>query len=72
MDILSKSILDFPELRSLDYENSYYEKSLRELVGVESADKIMENLMVSGKIKKMPAFTMASVIFVEYPTSNTW
>ena len=54
MDILSKSILDFPELRSLDYENSYYEKSLRELVGVESADKIMENLMVSGKIKKMP------------------
>lgn len=54
MDILSKSILDFPELRSLDFENSYYEKSLRELVGVESADKIMENLMVSGKIKKMP------------------
>ena len=54
MDILSKSILDFPELRSLDYENSYYEKSLRELVGVETANKIMENLMVSGKIKKMP------------------
>ena len=50
MDILSKSILDFPELRSLDFENSYYEKSLRELVGVETADKIMENLMVSGKI----------------------
>ena len=53
MDVLSKSVQEFPELRSLDFENSYYEKSLMEIVGEEKANKIMENLQI-GKIKKMP------------------
>ena len=39
MDVLAKSVQEYPELRSLDYENSYYEKSLMELVGEEKQIK---------------------------------
>ncbi|MAE15140.1 MAG: hypothetical protein CL821_06070 [Crocinitomicaceae bacterium] len=51
---LSKSILDFPDLRSLDTENSYYEKALREYVGNDEAEKMIEDILISGKIKKFP------------------
>ena len=54
LDNLSKAIQEFPDLRSLDTDNSYYEKSLKEFIGVEGADKIIENLLTSGKIKKFP------------------
>ena len=51
---LCKSILDFPDLRSLDTENSYYEKALREYVGNDEAEKMIEDILISGKIKKFP------------------
>ena len=38
----------------LDASNSYYEKSLRELVGIEVADKMVSELSIIGKVKKYP------------------
>ena len=51
---LSKSIQDFPDLRSLDTENSYYEKALREYVGNDEAERMIEDILISDKIKKFP------------------
>jgi hypothetical protein len=54
LEKMSKAILEFPDLRVLDVSNSYYEKSLRELVGIEQADKMVSDLAINGKIKKFP------------------
>jgi hypothetical protein len=54
LEKMSKAILEFPDLRALDVSNSYYEKSLRELVGIEQADKMVSDLTINGKIKKFP------------------
>ena len=61
---LSKSILDFPDLRSLDTENSYYEKALREYVGNDEAEKMIQDILISGKIKKFPE-SLESLSFLE-------
>ena len=54
LDKMSKAILEFPDLRPLDIDNSYYEKSLRELVGIDKSDKMISELTINGKIKKFP------------------
>ena len=52
---MSKAILEYPDLRAIDVSNSYYEKSLRELVGIEESDRMISDLTINGKIKKFPA-----------------
>ena len=54
LDKLSKDILEYPDLRAIDPTNSYYEKSLRELVGIDVADKMVSELSIIGKVKKYP------------------
>ncbi|CAG5084451.1 hypothetical protein [Parvicella tangerina] len=52
---MEKQISDFPELPPLDFNNSTYEKSLREVMGLTEADKIISDLNIYGKIKgKLP------------------
>ena len=56
LDKMSKAILEYPDLRTIDVSNSYYEKSLRELVGIEESDRMISDLTINGKIKKYPEF----------------
>jgi hypothetical protein len=52
---MEKQIADYPELAPLDFNNSTYEKSLREVMGLTEADKIISDLNIYGKIKgKLP------------------
>lgn len=52
---MEKQLSDFPELTPLDFNNSTYEKSLREVLGLTEADKIISDLNIYGKIKgKLP------------------
>lgn len=44
----------YPSLDPLKIEGTSYENSLRELIGLERTDKIMSELTLSGKIKKLP------------------
>jgi len=54
LDKLAKTILEFPELRSLDYQNSYYEKALSEFTSKDESDAMISSLNINGKIKKFP------------------
>jgi len=52
---MDKQLGDFSELPPLDFNNSTYEKSLREIVGLEKSDKIISDLSIYGKVKwKLP------------------
>jgi hypothetical protein len=54
IDKMGKNFEDKAET-PLDFNNSTFEKSLRELIGLERADKIMSDLNIYGKIKgKVP------------------
>ena len=51
---LAKDVIEYPDLRSIDLNNSYYEQSLRELVGLKQSDKMISDLNIHGKVKKFP------------------
>ncbi|MCB9189454.1 MAG: hypothetical protein H6599_09275 [Flavobacteriales bacterium] len=52
---LEKQVSDFAELPPLDFNNSTYEKSLREIIGLTEADKVISDLNIYGKVKgKLP------------------
>ena len=53
-NLLSKEIVEYPDLRAIDLVNSTYEVSLRELVGLKQADKMISDLNIHGKVKKFP------------------
>ncbi len=51
---MAADIIDYPDLRALDLNNSTYEQSLRELVGFKQSDKMISDLNIHGKIKRFP------------------
>lgn len=52
---MEKQISDSPELPPLAFNNSTYEKSLREMIGLTESDKVISDLNIYGKIKgKLP------------------
>ena len=46
--------MEFPELRTLDYQNSYYRKALNEFTSQDESNQIISSLNINGKIKKFP------------------
>ncbi len=42
---------NYADLQPLDFNNSTYEKSLREIIGLEKSDKVISDLSIYGKIK---------------------
>jgi len=54
MEKMQNKIVSYPGLTPLKIEGTYYENSLRQILGLEDADKIISELTLSGKIKKFP------------------
>ncbi len=55
LEEMSKKILQFPDLDGIDFQKSTFEKSVRELVGLEKADKVIADLNLYGSVKKYPS-----------------
>lgn len=51
MKKMVQKILDYPDLEAFDITQSTYEKALREIIGLEDADKIIQDLALKGKAK---------------------
>jgi len=62
-DKLAKELNEKPNLRTIDLINSTYEYSLRELVGLKQADKMISDLTIQGKVKKFPESLETSFYF---------
>ncbi|MBM77940.1 MAG: hypothetical protein CL846_05620 [Crocinitomicaceae bacterium] len=63
LDNMAKSIIEYPDLRVLDVSNSYYEKSLRELFGIDRADEMVSEITINNKIKKLPEDLKIPIFF---------
>jgi len=54
LESMFKYLSTVSDLKPVDFTNSRYDYAIRELVGLERSDKIISELSLSGKIKKLP------------------
>ncbi|MEO8589689.1 MAG: hypothetical protein ABI432_10000 [Flavobacteriales bacterium] len=54
LERMAAEILAYPEQKALDISKTYYEKMMREVLGLERSDKLISELSIKGEIKKLP------------------
>ena len=54
LERMATEILAYPEVKQVDITKTYYEKMLREVLGLERSDKLISELSIKGEIKKLP------------------
>lgn len=74
---MAKHIVEYPDMEPVDFNNSSFEQSLRETIGLEKSDKAISDLSIHGKIKKMPeelnvAIYLSDVTFVWDASQNAY
>lgn len=65
LDKMAKHIVEYPDLQPVDLTNSTYEKALRELIGLEKADRVISDLNIHGKVKKFPDELVNSIYLAD-------
>ena len=54
LDKMSDDITGFPDLKGTDFGRPVFEKGMREMLGKETADKLITQWNLSGSLKKVP------------------
>jgi len=54
LERMAAEILAYPEQKPLDITKTYYERMLREVLGLERSDKLISELGLKGEIKRLP------------------
>lgn len=54
MERMATEIIAYPEVKQVDITKTYYERMLREVLGLERSDKLISELSIKGEIKKLP------------------
>ncbi len=54
LERMAAEILAYPEQKQVDITKTYYERMLREVLGLERSDKLISELSIKGEIKKLP------------------
>lgn len=54
LERMAAEILAYPEQKVLDITKTYYERMLREVLGLERSDKLISELSLKGEIKRLP------------------
>lgn len=70
MDRMVGEIASYPEQKPLDLTRTYYERSMRELLGLERSDKLISELSIKGEIKRLPDELASTLVLGE--VNLTW
>jgi len=54
LERMAIEMLAYPDQKQVDITKTYYEKMLREVLGLERSDKLISELSIKGEIKKLP------------------
>jgi len=65
MEKVAEKINNFPDLQPFDFTKSNYEKALRELIGIEKADKVVADLSLHGEVKRFPPELAATIVIAD-------
>lgn len=63
LERMVSEIMAYPEQKQLDITKTYYEKMLRELLGLERSDKLISELSIKGEIKRLPDEIVKPIVF---------
>ena len=65
LERMVSQINEYPELEPIDITSSTYEQSVREIIGLERADKVIGELSLNGTIKKLPDELIQSIYLAD-------
>jgi len=54
LERMAAEIIAYPDQQALDIGKTYYEKFMRESLGLEKSDKLISELSIKGEIKRLP------------------
>ncbi|MCB0766048.1 MAG: hypothetical protein KDB95_02445 [Flavobacteriales bacterium] len=54
LERMAAEMIAYPDLKPVDITKTYYERMLREVLGLERSDKLISELSIKGEIKKLP------------------
>ncbi|MBK7946154.1 MAG: hypothetical protein IPJ85_12995 [Flavobacteriales bacterium] len=54
LERMATEMIAYPDQQALDIGKTYYEKFMREALGLEKSDKLISELSIKGEIKKLP------------------
>ena len=54
LERMASEMVVYPDLKPVDITKTYYERMLREVLGLERSDKLISELSIKGEIKKLP------------------
>ncbi len=63
LETMVTAIMAHPEQKPLDITKTYYEKMMRELLGLERSDKLISELSIKGEIKRLPDEMVKPIVF---------
>jgi hypothetical protein len=55
MEKMAQTINQYPDVPVIDVEKTYIEQAFKEILGLEQSDKLISELSLSGKIRRLPA-----------------
>ncbi|NNK81250.1 MAG: hypothetical protein HKO93_07115, partial [Flavobacteriales bacterium] len=62
---MAQDFKTYPNLKPLAIQNSIYPVGIKELVGLEKADKIISELTLSGTVKKLPDELLSTIVLTD-------
>ena len=62
LERMVEEIMAYPDQKQLDLLKTNYEKTMRELLGLEKSDKLISELSLKGEIKKLPDELIRSLV----------
>jgi hypothetical protein len=65
LERMASEILAYPEQKQVDITKTYYEKMLREVLGLERSDKLISELSLKGEIKRLPDELVKSLVLAD-------
>jgi hypothetical protein len=65
MKAMAEDFGTYPGLKPLVIQNSVYPMGLKEIVGLEQADKMISELTLSGTVKKLPAELVSTMVLTD-------
>ena len=65
LEKMAADMMAYPDQKQVDITKTPYEKSLREVLGLERSDKLISELSIKGEIKKLPDELQKSIMLCD-------
>jgi hypothetical protein len=65
LEKMAEFINAYPDLKNIEVQKTGYERSIKEILGLEKSDKVISELNLTGTIKKLPEELQSTIYFAD-------